>query len=160
MVLELGPCPADDVLRWSKFARRIVVELRADSAGQDLVSPDVLELWSRTLDEWSSVASRLTDTGSTNNSDSTNSSDSTVATPFRWTGELEPAVVEFLLDGLEKCLHSPTVMGWVTAVEAEEQRAFTTTVVRAFVDGLNAEGHSCRHFADHILASLGDLLED
>ncbi len=51
-------------------------------------------------------------------------------------------------------------MGWVTPIEAAEQRAFTTLVIRAFVDGLIAEGHSCQHFADQIMASLGDLLDD
>ncbi|MGI9596249.1 MAG: hypothetical protein ACR2QK_08820 [Acidimicrobiales bacterium] len=145
MVLELGPWPAQDVLRWTKFARRILVELRADPGCEELVSSDVVELWSRTLDEWSRAAVSVSE-----NEDE----------PFRWDSELEPEVVEFLLDGLDKCLHSPTVMGWVTPAEAEEQRAFTIRVVRAFVDGLNAEGRSCRHYADQILVSLGDLLQD
>ena len=80
--------------------------------------------------------------------------------PFRWSGQLEPEVVEFMLDGLDRCVHSPTVMGWVTPQDALEQRAFTTMVIRAFVDSLNAECSSCRHYVDQVLVSLGSLLED
>ena len=144
MMLELGPCPAEDVLRWSKFVRRILVELRAGS-DEVLVSPDVVDLWANTLDDWSAKAKLTAETPDL---------------PFRWTGELEPEVVEFLLDGLDKCLHSPTVMSWITPVEATEQRVFTMLVVRAFVDGLHAEGHGCRHYADEILVSLSDLLDE
>ena len=148
MVLELGPYPAEDVQRWSRVVRRILVELRSTPDGEDLVSPDVIELWSRTLDDWSRIADRLTEGGGDD------------PAPFRWTGELEPEVVEFLLDGLERCLHSPTVMSWITPEEAEQQRTFTMQVVQAFVDGLTAEGHGCQHYADQILVSLGGLLED
>lgn len=143
MVLELGPCPAEDVLRWSKFARRIVIELRSTPEYDELVSPDVVDLWAQTLDEWASQAKSLSGQDS----------------PFRWTSELEPEVVEFLLHGLDRCLHSPAVMSWVTPQEAEEQRMFTMRVVQAFVDGLSAEGHGCQHYADQILTSLSDLLE-
>jgi hypothetical protein len=143
MVLELGPCPAEDVLRWSKFARRILVQLRSD-CGQGLVSPDVVDLWANTVDAWSSHATALDQPD----------------LAFRWSGDMEPEVVEFLLDGLDKCLHSPTVMSWVTPEEAAEQRAFTMLIVRAFVDGLLVEGHSCQHYADEILVSMGDLLQD
>lgn len=144
MVLELGPCPADDVVRWSKFARRIVVELRSTPEYDELISPDVVDLWSKTLDEWLNQAKSMVGD----------------EPPFRWTAELEPEVVEFLLHGLDRCLHSPTVMSWVTPAEARDQRAFTMRVVRAFVDGLSAEGHSCQHYADQILTSFGQLLED
>lgn len=144
-MLEVGPCPTEDVLRWSKFARRILAELRTTSEAGRLVSNDVVDLWSQTLDDWSATAQAAS---------------AEPDRPFRWTGELEPEVAEFLLDGLDRCLHSPTVMSWVTPAEAEEQRAFTTLVVRAFVDGLSAEGRSCRHFADQIHVSLGNLLDD
>ncbi len=136
MLLELGPWPAEDVRSWSKFARRILIELRSQE--EQLVSPDVVDLWSRIIDEWSTDP----------------------ADPFRWSAELEPEVVEFLLNGLERCLHSETVMSWVTAEEAAAQRTFTTIVVQAFCDGLLVEGHGCRHFADEILSSLSNLMQD
>lgn len=144
MVLELGPLPAADVLNWTKFARRIVVELRSTPEVEDLVSADVIELWSRTLTEWTGAAQQAA--GS--------------ELPFRWTSDLEPEVAEFLLDGLDKCLHSPAVMSWVTPAEASEQRPVTMTIVRAFVDGLIAESNSCQHYADQILSSLGPLLAE
>lgn len=142
MVLELGPCPAEDMLRWAKFARRIVVEMRSN-AEFDEVPPDVLDLWARTLDEWLNRAAHLRNEES----------------PFRWTSELEPEVVEFLLHGLDRCLHSPTVMSWVTPEEADQQRSVTMHVVEAFADSLSTEGPGCRQYADQILTSLGPLLQ-
>lgn len=144
MVLELGPCPATDVLAWSKFARRIIVELRA-CPDQGLVSSDLIALWATTLDRWSAEATKAAETPDR---------------PFRWVEEMEPEVAEFLLDGLDRCLHSSKVMSWVTQEEAVRQRAFTGLVVRAFLGGLAAEGHGCLHFADHINQSLSPLLVD
>jgi hypothetical protein len=143
MVLELGPCPAEDVVRWSKFARRIVVELRS-TEGIEGFAPDVIDLWARTLDDWSSQAKDFSDADSL----------------FRLTEELEPEVAEYLLHGLDRCLHSPAVMSWITPEEAKEQRAFTMHVVRAFVDCLSAEGYGCQQYADQILSSFGALLDD
>lgn len=144
MVLELGPCPIEDVRTWSRFARRIIVELRA-CHNEGLVSPDVVDMWATILDQWSTTADELVGTDDL---------------PFRWTGDYEPEVAEFLLDGLERCLHSPKVMGWVTEDEATRQRAFTGLVVKAFVDGLAAEGQGCQQFAAQINESLGSLLAD
>ncbi len=145
MLLELGPWPAEDVRSWSKFARRILVELR--SREEELVSPDVVDLWSRIIDQWSG--------GGTEGPTGGGSGDA----PFRWSADLEPEVVEFLLNGLERCLRSETVMSWVRPDEAEAQRTFTTIVVQAFCDGLAAEGHGCRHYADEIMSSLSNLMQ-
>ncbi len=144
MVVELGPCQAEDVVRWLKFARRIITELRSTADSEQVLPPDVVELWSQTLDDWNATAIELEASGD----------------PFRWSVEMEPEVAEYLLHGLDVGLHSPTVLGWMTPAEIEEQRAFTRLVVRAFVDGLAAEGRSGRHYVDQILTSLGDLLED
>lgn len=144
MVLELGPWPALDAHRWTKFARRIIVELRSAPDGDELLSPDVIDLWSRTLTDWTGTAQRAMAANE----------------PFRWSSELEPEVVEFLLHGLDRCLHSPVVMSWITPAEAEQQRQFTISIVQAFVDGLTVESHSCQHYADQILTSLGSLLAD
>jgi hypothetical protein len=121
-----------------------VTQLRSTPECDDLVPPDVVDLWARTLDDWTGQAESLDGQDA----------------PFRWMSELEPEVVEFLLHGLDRCLHSPTVMSWVTPAEAEEQRMFTMRVVQAFVDGLSAEGHGCQQYADQILTSLSGLLQD
>lgn len=121
------------------------MQLRSE-CGEGLVSPDVVDLWANTLDEWTSAAGAASSTEP--------------HSPFRWTGDMEPEVAEFLLDGLDKCLHSQTVMDWITPLEAEEQRAFTMLIVRAFIDGFHVEGPSCQHYADQILVSLSDLLTE
>lgn len=144
MVLELGPCQADEVTDWVRFARRILLELRAVPESDQPVSPDVIELWSRTLDDWAATA-RSFEPG---------------PEPFRWSDDFDPEVAEFLLHGLDRCLHSPVVMNWITPTEASRQQPFTMRVVRAFVDGLNTEGTSCRHYADQVTASLGRYMTD
>lgn len=141
-MLELGPCPAEDALSWSKFARRIVVELRSSPTGHPFVSAEALQLWSRTLEEWYGIADR------------------TDGVPFRWVRDVEPEVAEFLLDGLDRCLHADMVLGLCTTEEMKAQRPFTALVIRTFVDGLAAEGDGCRHYAEQVLTSLGGLLDD
>ena len=144
MVLELGPCQADEAAGWVRFARRILLELRAAPESEQPVSSDLIDLWARTLDDWSRSASEAGHRSE----------------PFRWSSEYDPEVAEFQLHGLERCLRSPVVMAWITPQEAHRQQPFTMRVVRAFVDGLNTEGTSCRHYAEEVSASFGRYLAD
>lgn len=144
VLLDLGPSPAEDALRWSKFARRIVVELRTSPDVDRAASGDLLEQWSLTIDQWSEQAIHCQEAG----------------LPFRWVSEVEPEVAEFLLDGLNRSLHSAAVRELCTDAEVERQRPFTVLVVRSFIDGLAAEGAGCRQYADQVSASLQGLLPD
>jgi len=144
MLFELGPLPATDVLHWTKVARRIIVELRASPDQPEVVSSDVIDLWARTLTEWTNAAQKAV----------------TDEQPFRWSSEFEPEVAEFLLHGLDTCLHAPELLQWITPEEAEEQRPTTLAVVRAFIDGLAAESTSCQHYVDQVLTSFGPLLAE
>ncbi|MEM7322398.1 MAG: hypothetical protein AAF531_04865 [Actinomycetota bacterium] len=144
MVLELGPLPAADVLDWTKFVRRLSIELRSVPAADAVVSTDVIELWSKTLTVWATAAQQA---GSDD-------------LPFRWSSDMEPEMAEYLLHGMDKCLHSPLVMSWVTPEEATRHRPVTMSIVRAFVDGLAVESKGCRHYADQILSSLRVLLAE
>lgn len=144
MVVELGPLPAADVLNWTKFGRRIAIELRAVPADNAVVSGDVIDLWSQTLTTWASAAQQAVADGA----------------PFRWSSEMEPAVVEFLLHGLDTCLHSKVVAAWVTETEAMEHRPVTIAIIRALVDELSIESTSCQHYVDQLLTSLAPLLTE
>ena len=144
MVLDLGPCPAEDALSWSKFARRIVVELRSSPDFDRATSGVLLDLWSRTIDQWSDQARSCAEADR----------------PFRWATDVEPEMAEFLLDGLDRSLHSSAVRQLCTDDEVERQRPFTVLVVRSFVDGLATEGAGCQQYADHVTASLQGLLPD
>lgn len=144
MVLDLGPCPAEDALSWSKFARRIVVELRSAPGFDRAASGDLLDLWSRTIDQWSNHANGC----------------AKADRPFRWAAEVEPEMAEFLLDGLDRSLHSTAVRELCTDAEVERQRPFTVLVVRSFIDGLATEGDGCRQYADQVTTSLRGLLPD
>lgn len=144
VVLDLGPCRAEDALSWSQFARRIVVELRSCPDVDRATSSDLLELWARTIDRWAAHADDC----------------AAAERPFRWESEVEPEMAEFLLDGLDRSLHSPTVRQFCTDAEIAQQRPFTALVVRSFIDGLASEGAGCRQYADQVTSSLSGLLPD
>jgi hypothetical protein len=139
MVLELGPSPAEEALNWIKFARRILVELRTEAG----VGDELLDLWSQTIEEWSSHARHSLDQGE----------------PFRLAVETEPEVAEFLLNGLDRYINSPELKRQCTPAELDQHRAFTTVVVQSFLDGLTAECGSCQQYADHITESLASVLQ-
>lgn len=107
------------------------------------MSPDLVRLWCHYIDEWAAEASVA-------------SADSRT---FRWSEELEPEVGEFLLHGLDQCLHSNALSSAVTPAESAAYRSFTMTVVRAFVDGLATEGKSCEHYVDQVLTSFGGYID-
>ncbi len=144
MVLEVGPCPVDEVTGWVRFARRILVELKTTPDRERPIAVDLIELWARTLDMWSVAATEA----------------SAAQEQFRWSAEFHPDVGEFMLHGLDQCLNSPVVMGWITPKEAATQQPFTMRVVRAFIDGLYTEGNSCRHYVDQVETSLGRYMAD
>ena len=144
MVLELGPCPAREAGDWTKFARRMIVELRSDSKIMRNVSPDLVSLWSDYIEQWSAQATRATADD----------------IPFRWSDTIEPEVGEFLLHGLDQCLHSPFLKHAATQAETDAHMGFTMSVVRAFVDSLGAEGKSYSHYVDQVLTSFSAELDD
>lgn len=139
MLVEVGPVPAADVRGWTRFARRVLVEVRTDPGDLAGVATDDLLLpWSRLIDQWATAAAD--------------------GESFRWSIRLESEMAEYLLYGLERCLFSPAVLARVTSEEAARQRPFTLHLVRAFVEGLEAEGLTHAHYADQVRASLGDSL--
>ncbi len=144
MLLELGPCPATEADGWTRFARRLIIELRSDPEAMSQVSPDMVDLWGTYIDRWSDRAAKAEAEG----------------TPFRWSEQIDPEVGEFLLHGLDRCLHSPFIREAATPDEAATHKPFTMTVVRAFVDGLATEGESCCHYVDQVLTSFSDVLDD
>ncbi len=143
MLVELGPCPAEEAEEWTKFARRFIIELRSHPDATGLVSPDVLNLWCHYIELWSSTATQAEADGR----------------PFRWSEQIEPEVGEFMLHGLDRCLHSSFLRQAATPTEAATHKAFTMTVVRAFVDGLAAEGDACGHYVDQVLTSFSGELD-
>lgn len=143
VVLELGPCAAAEAASWTRFARRVILELRSNEEIRDTISPDLIRLWCHYIDEWAAEASEA----------------ATGSKPFRWSEELDPEVGEFLLHGLDRWLHSEALSAAVTPAESETHRAFTMAVVRAFVDGLATEGASCEHYIDQVLTSFGGHID-
>ncbi|HEX9992094.1 MAG TPA: hypothetical protein VGB14_04115 [Acidimicrobiales bacterium] len=133
MLVEVGPVPAASVLAWTSYAGSVVDDLR-DLA--DDVAPPVdlaaLDAFARYLDEWRAVAQRCD--------------------PFRWSADLDPATVEYLL-------HAWFVVANRLAASAErrgvvlspaEGEPFYQAVVGAVLDALAGEGRSPAQFSDHL----------
>lgn len=133
MLVDVGPVPSASVLAWTAYARVVVDELR--DLADDFPPPvDVaaLDAFTRYLDEWSTVAKG--------------------GDPFRWSADLDPATVEYLI-------HAWFVIANRLAAGAErrgvalsppEGEAFYQAVVNAILDALEAEGRSTAQFSDHL----------
>lgn len=141
MILELGPVAACDVQQWARFARRAVCELRVDPADlAGVATPDFLDQCSRLVDEWDRDASLG-------------------RRQFRWSGTIDAELAEYLLHGLDRCLHSPRLGQLTTTVELVAHRPFTMHVVQSLMDGLSTEGRCSEHLCDQVRASLGSSLD-
>ncbi len=133
MLLELGPVNASEATAWTRFARRMVAELRTDPCDLDgVVCEDFLGAWSSLIDRWSADAAG----GGT----------------FRWTGTIDDDVAEFLLHGLEHCMASKGLTARISAAELDTHLGFTRNLAQAFIDGLAVEGRPCEHYADRLQA--------
>lgn len=141
MYLELGPVPVDDLKRWSRFARRVVVELRAQPDLLPAMNDDLLDRWGRLADEWCAAAS------------------SACGPEVRWSAPMDDEQAEYLLHGLERCFHSPEVTALMAPDEVRGQRQFTLRIIQAFVDGLVAERCADDHYVEQLRASFAGHLD-
>lgn len=143
MLLELGPYPAEEAARWTKFARRVLLEIQSNASLVAKISDDVITLWRIYINDWATTAERQLAIGE----------------PFRWQVELESDVAEFLLHALDKCWHSAELGDRVSPEDVRDNHIFTMHVVKAFVDGLADQGQGCEHYIDQVLASFGGALD-
>jgi hypothetical protein len=139
VLLELGPVPADIVRNWTRFARRMMCELRHDPAElASLAVADLLGPWDRLIDDWERTAQS--------------------PEAFRWSGELDDEQAEYLLFGYERFLSSPTLLERATRSELIEHRPFSVHVARAFIDAMETAGCCDDTFAGEVRELLGHRL--
>ncbi len=142
MLLELGPVPTDAVCQWSKFARRVLVELRLSTDELNgLVSDDQISGWAELVDRWDDHAASSDDDD------------------FRWSGTLDTEMAEYLLHGLDQLLHSDQLKGRFTTEEVDTHWSFTLAILQAFVDGLSVEGRCHEHYVDQVRAHFKESLD-
>lgn len=143
MLLQLGPFPTDDLSQWAKTARRIVCELRVDPGElSGIATTDLLDAWSMLIDTWSDAAQRME-----------------VGSPFCWFNDVDTELAEYLLHGLDTCIHSSVVLDRLTEAEIDRQRATTMVIVQAFLDGLQSEGKCHEEYVEQVKASFGADLD-
>jgi len=141
MLLELGPVEAAHVRQWARFTRRILCELRVDPGDLGgVATPDFLDRCTAWVDQWERNAS-------TGDHD------------FRWSEWIEPEQAEYVLHGIDRCLHSDRLGERMTTAERADYVPFTMHVVQALVDGLSTEGRCSEHLCDQVRASLGASLD-
>ncbi len=143
MLLELGPYQSEEAARWTKFARRVLLEIQNDTSLEEQISDDVITLWRMYVNDWATAAERQASAGQ----------------PFRWQVELEAEVAEFLLHALDKCWHSVELEDRISTEDVKLNHGFTMHVVKAFVDGLADQGQGCDHYIAQVLASFGGSLD-
>lgn len=140
MMVELGPIDASEVRSWTRFARRIVTELRTNPTDlYGIATEDFLDQWSKLIEDWGQRAA-TTET-------------------FRYSQALESERAEFLLHGLNRCTRSPGLRARITDEEFEQHRPFTLHLIRGFIDALAAEGEPYDQWAETLRASLGSSLD-
>ncbi len=141
MLLELGPVPAEDVEQWARFVRRMICELRVDPADLDgVATTDFLDACTNMIDSWAI--------------------DAALGEPeFRWSQIIESEKAEYLLHGLDRCLHSAGLTERATSEELAAHHPFMMHVVQSLVDGLTAEGACHEQLCDQVRVSLGASLD-
>ncbi|MEM9135562.1 MAG: hypothetical protein AAF962_08030 [Actinomycetota bacterium] len=136
MLLELGPVEAEQVVRWTRFARRLFTEVRLDPSDLDgVVCEDFLRHWSTLIDAWAAAV------GPT---------DDLAGAMFRLTQTIDDEQAEFLLHGLIRCMTSPSVAARMSEADHDND-FFTGHVARAFITGLTMEGRPCEHYQEDLL---------
>lgn len=141
MLLELGPVAAGDVQQWARFVRRMVCELRVDPADlAGVATSDFLDQCTQMIDVWERDAALG-------------------ESEFRWSQKIEIERAEYLLHGLDRCLHSNGLAERATSEELAAHQPFMMHVVQSLVDALSAEGSCQKHLCDQVRASLGASLD-
>ncbi len=150
MQLELGPFAVEDVISWTRFARRLICEMKVDPADlTGVASPDLLSAWSEMIDRLEEHASQpVSKTMALRTADM-----------FRWTGFIDVELAEYLLHGLHRCVHSESLRARITPDERTKYAPFTLHLVQSFIDGLTAEGLCHLQLVDQVRTTLGQLLD-
>ncbi len=102
-----------------------------------VLTDDLLAGWTLLIDRWAAQAHTVDD--------------------FRWSESIDCEVGEYLLHGLERCIHSPSVQARITEEESQAHRPFTAHLVEAFVVALEGEGRTYEHYTAEVRALLESL---
>jgi len=133
VLLELGPIATADMERWTRFARRVLLEVRTDTERDVLLDLDVLDGWSRLIDSWQRTAA-------------------TSGATFRWAEQLDCAQGEYLLHGLVRGFGADDLGGLITLDDLAEQTTVTRHVLGCFLDAMCDENDAAAAFTEDLRA--------
>jgi hypothetical protein len=136
--VEVGPLPSASARAWLRYARRVLDEVKT---GAFSVPSDVVVEFERYLDEWDEAAASDT---------------------FRWEGQADPAVVEYLLHAwfnLAKA-QSRRIDAGEASRRPPEGAPFYNRLVEALLDALAAEGRAGSAFAEELRTDWPGLGRD
>lgn len=128
MLLELGPLDAAAMQRWSRVARRLLLELRVDPGDLDgVIDLDFLDTWARLIDQWEATAREPSPS-------------------FHWAGQLECEMAEYLIHGLERILASDRLRELTTIDEVSDTQPITMHLIDRFCDCMCEENAGAAEF--------------
>jgi hypothetical protein len=140
VLVEVGPLPASSALAWLKYARGVLGELRT---GVPVAVPaDVLDAFEGYVGQWERAAH--------------------AGPRFRWQGEADPEVVEYLLHAwfnVANALARRAVERGMTMTPPEGQE-FYDGLVRALLDALAGAGRGGTAFAEQLRSDWPGLHDD
>ncbi|MGH2684030.1 MAG: hypothetical protein ACRDJP_00995 [Actinomycetota bacterium] len=139
MHIEVGPFPSASAQAWLKYARGVLDEVRA---GSGTLPPDIVTAFEAYLDEWDrAAATRPT---------------------FRWSGDADPEVVEYLLHAWFNLASSLARRAEERGVRTAppEGEVFYNGLVQALLDALAEEGRAGSAFAEQLRTDWPGLGRD
>lgn len=136
MLVEIGPVPSDCVHAWVAYAREVIDALREDPGE---VPRRALDRFTSYVDEWSSAARR--------------------DDPFRWSGEVSPELLEYLVEALfrtERRAGSDVVAGRRRSLPPDAEK-FNTLLVRTLLGALAESGREPARWVEQLRHEWGPV---
>ena len=130
MHVEVGPFPSASAQAWLKYARGVLDEVR--TGGAPAIPADVLTAFEAYLDQWDAAAAS--------------------GQSFRWSGEADPEVVEYLLHAWFNLASTLARRAHERGVRTSppEGEVFYNGLVEALLDALADEGGAGSAFAEQL----------
>jgi len=138
MLIELGPVASEQVLSWTRFSRRLMMEIKTkgDTPMSAHDTADWIRAWTALIDQWAKAAAN-TDV-------------------FRWSEVIDCEKAAFVVHGMEKCICSGDIWACITEGDRHQQTPFTLHVMHAFLSALEAEGAPYLHHAEQVKAAIAE----
>jgi hypothetical protein len=131
--VQIGPVAATSVTAWVGYARKALDEVVSEPGGDGVWLPDdTVATFQHYVDEWERAATGVDE--------------------FRWEAEIPADEAEYLSHAFFRVASNLAARaeerGYTMAPPESEE--FYRSLVRSFLEALDAEGHGSQEFAEHL----------